>query len=224
MPLDAQVRRLVQNALCRPGPPGLASGRAVPADAPRLAADARRLWRRVRGFVRDGLVRTPPDECALELACWALQLPMRRGEAVAVGRLGISNLRDRAELAAQRLVEEVGEHVEPGLLDHATRLLHETPQRPPVLEEAKLLADAVNLDDFGAGGALRQLAELAVRGDGIDTLLGAWDKGQEYGYWRARLNDGFHFPAVRRLARRRLDNARRVFEMLDEERREDAGE
>ena len=216
MPLDAQVRRLVQSALRR-GPRGAGDG-------VRLAADARRLWRRVRGFVRDGLVRSPPDLCGLELACWALQLPMRRGEDLIVGRLGMGNLRDRAELAAQRLVEEVGEDVDPDLLDRTTRLLHETPARPPVLEEAKLLADAVNLDDFGAGGALRQLAELAARGEGVETLAAAWRKGSEYGYWRARLADGFHFPAARRLARRRLDNARRVFEMLEEERREDEGE
>ena len=215
MPLDAQLRRRVRQALRPPGP-------SFASDAPRLDADARRLWRRVRRFARDGLVRTPPDDAALELACWALQLPMRRGEDVAVGRLGIGNLRDRAELAAQRLVEELADDADADLLDRTARLLHETPGRPPVLEEAKLLADAVNLDDFGAGGALRQLAELAVRGEGVDTLLDAWHKGRDYGYWQARLADGFHFPAVRRLARRRLDNARRLFDLLDEERAEDA--
>src|SRR5690606_29720222 len=118
--------------------------------------------------------------------------------------------------------EEVGEHIPAGLLDHTTRLLYETPQRPPVLEEAKLLADALNLDDFGAVGLLRQAIELGLRGDGVDRLAEGRDKRTAYGYWDARINDGFHFPQVRNIARRRLANAKRVVDMLDEERREDA--
>lgn len=221
MQLDAQVRRLVLAALQAAGPPGAAIGSAVHSDGSRLEADARRLWKRTRTFIHMGLVRSPPDFEAMELACYGLQLPMRRGEQVPVGRLGISSLRERTERAAQRLVEELGERIEDGLLDRTCRLLHETPHRPPVLEEAKLLADAINLDDFGVIGAMTQAAELALRGEGAASLAESWHKRCEYGYWSARLADGFHFPAVRRIARRRLDNARRVFEMLDEEREED---
>ena len=221
MHLDAQVRRLVLAALQAAGPPGAPIGSAIQSDGQRLEADARRLWRRMRSFIEMGLVRTPPDAEALELACYALQLPMRRGEQVPVGRLGISSLRERTERAAQRLVEELGERIDDRLLDRTCRLLHETPHRPPVLEEAKLLADAVNLDDFGVIGAMTQAAELALRGEGSGGLAESWVKRCEYGYWTARLADGFHFPAVRRIARRRLDNARRLFEMLAEEREED---
>ncbi len=101
------------------------------------------------------------------------------------------------------------------------RLLQELPQRPPVLDEAKVLADAVNLDDFGAGGSLRLAGELATRGHGISSVARGWETRHDYGYWRSRLNDGFHFAASRAIARRRLDNARRLFEMLAEERDED---
>lgn len=226
MPLEQHVRRLLRQALAgRIGP----SAQPVPAppggavdDSPRLSDDARRLWRRIERFLMMRLVNNPPDLPALEMACYALQLPLRRTEELPVGRLGVTNTRERAERAAQRLVEEVGEHIPAGLLDHTTRLLYETPQRPPVLEEAKLLADALNLDDFGATGLLRQAIELGLRGDGVDRLAEGWEKRTAYGYWEARINDGFHFPQVRNIARRRLANAMRVADMLAEERREDA--
>ena len=42
-------------------------------------------------------------------------------------------------------------------------------------------------------------------------------KREEYGYWEARLKDGFHFEPVRKLARKRLENAREAARLLAEE-------
>ena len=42
-------------------------------------------------------------------------------------------------------------------------------------------------------------------------------KREQYGYWEARLKDGFHFDAVRDLARRRIDSARLLMTLLMEE-------
>ena len=41
------------------------------------------------------------------------------------------------------------------------------------------------------------------------------------GYWDARLKDGFHFAAVRDIARRRLDHARQATALLKQELAED---
>ncbi len=215
MTLDARVRRRAREAL------STEVGPVEPVVAARLADDARRLWRRLRKLAASGTVRNPVDEPALELACWALQLPMRTSDLPTNGPMGIVNLRERTERAAQLLVEELGEHIDATLLDRTIRLLQESPHKPPVLEEAKLLADATNLDDFGVVGVLKHAAEAGRRGGGIDALAKNFAKQLEYGYWQARLADGFHFAASRSIARRRLDNARRLFGMLDEERRED---
>jgi hypothetical protein len=42
-------------------------------------------------------------------------------------------------------------------------------------------------------------------------------KREQYGYWDARLKDGFHFEQVRRLARQRLENMRKAAKLLDDE-------
>jgi hypothetical protein len=95
------------------------------------------------------------------------------------------------------------------------------PHRPPVLEDARLLADAVNLEDFGLTGLVGQMIQLARQGDGIKQLVEGFEKREEYGYWEARLKDGFHFEPVRQIAKRRLARARQVATMLVEELKED---
>jgi hypothetical protein len=111
--------------------------------------------------------------------------------------------------------------VDEGLLDRATRLLHEMPHRSPVPEEAKLLADAVNLEDFGVIGLAVQMTQLTRQGDGVVQLAEGSEKREQYGYWEARLKDGFHFPSVRQIAARRLEHARQMAAMLAEELKED---
>jgi hypothetical protein len=44
---------------------------------------------------------------------------------------------------------------------------------------------------------------------------------EQYGYWVARLKDGFHFDQTRALAKKRLDHTRRVAGLLMAELRED---
>jgi hypothetical protein len=173
---------------------------------PRLVEDAQRLWRRVERLIRMDLL-ADPDRDAIELACYALQLPMREVKPVS-GKLGRTNLRDRTEQSAELLISTVGEHTDEELLDRATRLLHEIPHRPPMLEDARLLADALNLEDFGLIGLLNQMIQLTRQGDGIPQLAEGSEKREQYGYWEARLKDGFHFEPVRQIARRRLARAR----------------
>ena len=88
------------------------------------------------------------------------------------------------------------------LLDKTTRLLHEMPHRSPVLDEAKLLADVVNLEDFGVIGLVEQIFTIGKQGEGLAQVAEGLDKREEYGYWDARIRDGFHFAAVRRIAER----------------------
>lgn len=213
MALDAQLRGQLEQALAtvdEHGTPG-----------PRLVDDAVRLWRRVGRFVAMNLVPAEGlDQEAMEMACYALQLPIRRPRSGPSGRPARSTLRERAEEAAELLLSVVPDADE-DLLDRTTRLLLEMPHRSPMLEEARLLADALNLDDFGVTGLVQQIIQLTRQGDGLLQLAAGLEKREQYGYWDARLKDGFHFEPIRQIARRRLDNARHLALLLLTELRED---
>ena len=213
MALDTAVRERLEQALRVVDEHGT--------NGPRLVDDARRLWRRVWRLLSMNLLASPPDADALELACWSIYLPQRRGRFTPAGRPARATHRDRAEEAAEQLVELVGGDVDESLLDRATRLLQEMPHRPPMLDEAKLLADAVNLDDFGVIGIVQQSVQHARQGEGVAQLADGCEKREQYGYWDARLKDGFYFEAVRAIALRRLEHARHVCQLLRDELRED---
>lgn len=188
---------------------------------PRLRGDAARLWRRISKWLSINLIGPGAEVDALELACYALQLPPRQGRGVMSGRLGRTNLRERCEQAAELLVSLMASDIEESLLDRTTRLLHEIPQRQPVLDEAKILADAINLEDFGVIGLVLQTVQLALQGEGVGDLAAAMEKREEYGYWEARLKDGFHFEQIRAIAMKRLASARKVAKILADELKED---
>jgi hypothetical protein len=187
---------------------------------PRLLDDAQRLSARVRSFIRMKLAEDV-DADALELACYAIQLPMRHIKAVFTGKLGRTNLRDRCEQAAELLLGSLGHETDEDLLDRTSRILQEMPHRNPMVDEAKLLADAVNLDDFGLVGLILQTIHLTRLGDGLSQVAEGLEKRDQYGYWEARLKDGFHFPQVRQIAKRRLDHARHAAKLLTSEMDED---
>lgn len=212
MSLDAKLRRKLAQLL------GTVDERDT--RGPRLVDDAQRLVARVRRFMDMHLV-AEPDADALELACYALQLPMKQLKPPTSGKLGRTNIRDRAEQAAELLVTLASDAIDESLLDRTTRVLHETPHRNPVVEDARLLADALNLDDFGVSGLFQHATMLARQGDGVNQLLEGTKKRDEYGYWEARLKDGFHFEPVRQIAKRRLADARSVAAMLAAESKAD---
>jgi hypothetical protein len=188
---------------------------------PRLLDDAGRLWSRAQRFLDMNLISQVEQPDALELACYALQLPFKATKSPPVGKLGRTNLRERAEQAAELLVGILADHIDDSLLDRTTRLLHELPQRNPVLDEARLLADCVNLEDFGATGLIVQTALLARAGDGVLQVLDGCVKREQYGYWDARLKDSFHFEPIREIARKRLETTRAICAMLSQELKDD---
>jgi len=214
MSVDAKLREYVEQALAVVDDQGT--------HGPRLLDDAGRLWGRVEHFIAMHLVHEGVDAEALELACYAMQFPTRRRGKSATGKAAAkSTLRDRAEEAAELLVGIAGPDVDESLLDRATRILQEMPHRSPMLDEAKLLADAVNLEDFGVIGLIGQAIQLGRAGEGVTQLMEGCDKREQYGYWDARLKDGFHFEPVRRIAKQRLDHLRQVAKLLEDELSDD---
>jgi hypothetical protein len=190
------------------------------ASSMRLLDDARRLWQRVQRFLALNLIPPDIDRDPLELACYALQLPMRQTKGTA-GKLGQTSVKERAEQATELIIGAAGERADEALLDRTTRILRELPQRSPRLPEARLLADAVNLDDFGIVGLMLAAMQLARQHAGLNQVAEGYAKRQQYGYWAARLKDGFHFEPVRQIARERLRHAEQMAGLLLTELEED---
>ncbi len=186
--------------------------------SPRLAADARRLIDLLTSLVDQNFAPRIARIDVLHIACYALQLPMRRTDSLPVGQSGQLNLRQRAEQAAELLVSEAGTLFDEETLDRVTRILLDLPSRAPDSDDARLLADVVNLDDFGLTGLLASAVLLAMQGHGMTTLLEGAKKREQYGYWEARLRDGFHFPQIRAIAERRVAALRSALGEIDAER------
>lgn len=213
MALSGDLRQRIESIL---------SGGDGPRDrSTRLVDDAQRVWMRVRKLAAMGLIRGAIDTETMELACLTLQLPMSALGAVTQGRLAGGKLRERAEQSAELLVATFGGEMDETLLDRTTRLLHELPQRTPMLDEAKLLADAVNLEDFGVVGMINQAMQSARQDLGVERFYEGCQSREVYAYWEARLKDGFHFEPVRELARVRLEQARQLIQLLGTELTED---
>jgi hypothetical protein len=216
MSLDAKIRHTLEDALETIDAAGVKSGR--------LQEDAWRLWARVQALSGRGVIELAPgtaNEVALELACFALQLPLGKSRAPAPRRTGRLTLKERCEEAAELLILEIGALIDEAVLDLAARILREAPHPSPMLDESRLLADALSLDDFGIIGLTRQMSDRSLQGQGVGALSAGLARREAYGYWDARLKDGFHFEAVRKIARRRLEHARQAAVWLAEELSED---
>ena len=211
--LDAKLRQVIERTLLR------VDDRDV--RGPRLVDDAQRLIARSNHLLRLQLIPGEVDREALQLACYAMQLPLRQLKIVPAGKLGRTNLRDRAEQAAEMLATDLASAVSEELLERTARILHELPQRTPTPDEARLLADTINLDDFGMIGLLQQTISLARLGGGVAQVADGCEKRDLYGYWDARLKEGFHFEPVRAIARKRLEHARSAAALLLAELKED---
>lgn len=215
MSLDAKLLKRLQKALSIVDDHGTVG--------PRLMDDARRLWDRVRRFIAMGLVpREALEMDAMELAAYALQLPQRRGKTLSTGKPTRATLKERTEEAAELLVGLIGVEADEGLIDRTTRILHEMPHRSPMFDEAKLMADALNLDDFGLTGLMNQVLQAARQGEGLVQIARGAQKREQYGYWEVRLREGFHFEPVRELAVKRLEHARETVNRLIAELQEDS--
>jgi hypothetical protein len=215
MPLEGQLKARLDRAL------GVVEDHGV--RGTRLLEDAQRLASRIRRFIQQGVIPPDSDPTPIELACYALQLPLKGLRMTPTGRLGRTNLRDRAEQAAEMLVGLAGDGAprDDALVEQATQLLVQVHQRNPDTDAARLLADALSLEDFGVIGLIAQAIAIARQGGGIATVADGCEKREQYGYWEARMKDGFHFEHIRTVAKKRLDHARKTAALLLGELRED---
>jgi len=120
---------------------------------------------------------------------------------------------DAAELAADQLKELL-----PAAdLELLGKILREHRQRDTQLLEAKLLSDAVALEEFGLVGLWNTWRQFHAAGKTIEQFLKLCKAQHDYAYWESRLRDGFHFETTRRTAKERLGYMRGIYERLQQE-------
>jgi hypothetical protein len=120
---------------------------------------------------------------------------------------------DAAELAADQLKEILS----PQDLDYMIRILQEHRKRDAALAEARVLADALSMEEFGLVGLWNQSRAFHASGKSLEQLIKLWKAQHDYGYWESRLRDGFHYDASRRAAAERLGQMRGIYERLQRE-------
>jgi hypothetical protein len=120
---------------------------------------------------------------------------------------------DAAELASDQLKDLLP----PQDLDMMLRILQESRRRDAKMPEARVLADALTMEEFGLIGLWNQNRQFHASGKTLEQLLKLWKAQHDYGYWESRLRDGFHFEASRRCARERLGQMKGIYERLQRE-------
>lgn len=83
--------------------------------------------------------------------------------------------------------------------------------------EGRIVTEADNLDEFGVIALWPAVRRGALEGKGVRAIIDTWKRRKEYQFWSARLNDSFHFPEVREIARARLERLERFMADLEEQ-------
>ena len=96
-------------------------------------------------------------------------------------------------------------------------ILQEQRHRETKMPEARLLSDALVMEDFGLIGLWNQNRQFHASGKTLEQLLKLWKAQHDYGYWESRLRDGFHYEASRRTARERLSQMKGIYDRLQRE-------
>lgn len=107
------------------------------------------------------------------------------------------------EVVAKRLAGVIASRK----IDKVNRIIAESYSNTTQVLEAMVLSDACNLVEMGAFGVFNEFRIYLIAGKGIDNALKGWKSKLDYGYWRTRLKDDFHFESVRKLAEKRLKAA-----------------
>lgn len=165
----------------------------------RLAAEIARL----PDFADERVDRTGLAIAALfHDAGWVV--PRGKGRPDRAGLLVRPTSDIQRELAAGFVREHLAGLVGRATLEIAVEAIRQCNDRGANMIEAKILAEADNLDEIGAMYVIKQIRQYEFGGGGVVDLLQSRTRQSEYGYWEARIRDCFRFESVRRLAQARL--------------------
>lgn len=123
------------------------------------------------------------------------------------------NADDASELATDQLKNLLAEDE----IEQVLHIIRDCPRRDTQLPEAKILSDAVALEDVGLVGLWNGAYKYHGLGRSLEQFLKLWKTQREYGYWQTRLRDGFHFEISRIVAKERLARLEVVLAQMEAE-------
>ena len=134
-------------------------------------------------------------------------------------KLGLNDVNgeDLPGFSARVAEQKLAGAIEKIRIEKITRIITESGSHFTKMVEAMILADARNLDDMGLVGVLSEYRRYICRGKGVGEVLQNWKRKKEYRYWQARLEEGFRFEQVRKLAEQRLCATEEFMAQLKEE-------
>ncbi len=102
------------------------------------------------------------------------------------------------------VTEKLSKVVDAKRIQKINDILIQTCEKTTRLNEAKILSDAINLDDIGAVGVFNQARDCTLQKKSIAQLINSYKKKADYGYWQARLAESFHFKTAAKIANKRF--------------------
>lgn len=108
------------------------------------------------------------------------------------------------ELGAALMERSLEDLVPAELLREASLAIRSLNDHDVEIYESQLVADAENLDAFGALAIWHIARKHVYEGRGLSAALETWQTQKLYGYWSARIKDSLRFPAVKNIAQNRL--------------------
>ncbi len=103
----------------------------------------------------------------------------------------------------------------PDSLQRASLAIRHISQRNTKFIDTQILAEALNLNEFGFIPLWASIRRGMLEGKGVQAVIDNWKRKKEYQFWSARLRDSFRFEPVRLLAAKRLRMFERFMEDLE---------
>ena len=158
------------------------------------------------------------DRTALKAAAlyhdagWLLEL--WSGEISAEQLLGRPTSDEQRDRAADWMTRRLANVLELNRLRLAARTIRECNNRSTTLLEARILADAENLDQIGPQAIWFMVRRQQAQRRTFADMLQTWQRQQQYGYWPARIKECLTFPSSRQLAQDRYQMMSRFMDDL----------
>ena len=120
--------------------------------------------------------------------------------------------------SSTEIVEQtLGAYIDGDRISKINLIITESGSHSTTMPEAMILSDSRNLDDMGIIGIVDEFRRSVSNSKSIFNALQTWQRKIDYRYWEARLEDGFRFKSVRKIAEQRLKNAEHFMNQLKTE-------